>query len=86
MSNKYLLVTLYSLLKASLLFNCHTFFRSPENILAQTYEHWKLLLVDDGSTDGSTAIALKYAEQYPDQIRYLQHPNQPEFGIRKLRY
>jgi hypothetical protein len=29
MSNKYLLVTRYSLLKASLLFNCHTFFRSP---------------------------------------------------------
>jgi hypothetical protein len=29
MSNKYLLVTYYLLLKAFLLFNCHTFFRSP---------------------------------------------------------
>lgn len=45
------------------------------SVFAQTYDNWELLLVDDGSTDNSTAIALKYAEKYPEKVRYLEHPN-----------
>ncbi len=45
------------------------------SVFAQTYENWELLLVDDGSTDNSTAIAQKYAEKYPEKVRYLEHPN-----------
>ena len=52
-----------------------------ESILAQTYSYWELLLVDDGSTDSSTAIALKYAEQYPDKICYLEHENHQNKGM-----
>jgi glycosyltransferase involved in cell wall biosynthesis len=44
-----------------------------ESVLAQTYQNWDLLLVDDGSTDDSTKIALRYAEQYPAKVRYLEH-------------
>jgi glycosyltransferase involved in cell wall biosynthesis len=44
-----------------------------ESVLSQTYSNWELLLVDDGSTDGSTQIALRYADQYPKQVRYLEH-------------
>ena len=44
-----------------------------ESVFAQTYENWELLLVDDGSTDGSTDIARHYAEQYPVKVRYLEH-------------
>jgi glycosyltransferase involved in cell wall biosynthesis len=44
-----------------------------ESVIAQTYENWELLLVDDGSTDDSTAIAQRYAERYPRKIRYLEH-------------
>lgn len=51
-----------------------------ESVIAQTYPHWELLLIDDGSQDRSTAIAQKYADQYPEQIIYLQHPNHENRG------
>src|SRR5919199_4729628 len=46
-----------------------------ESVFAQTYDRWELLLVDDGSTDDSTRIALQYAAQFPDKVRYLEHPD-----------
>ena len=33
-----------------------------ESVLSQTYENWELILVDDGSSDNSLAIANMYAE------------------------
>ena len=51
------------------------------SVLAQTYDHWELLLVDDGSSDRSTAIAQHYAEQYPGKIRYLEHEGHQNRGM-----
>jgi glycosyltransferase involved in cell wall biosynthesis len=52
-----------------------------ESVFAQTYDNWELLLVDDGSTDDSTQIALNYAEQYPGKVRYLEHPGHQNLGM-----
>jgi glycosyltransferase involved in cell wall biosynthesis/SAM-dependent methyltransferase len=56
-----------------------------DSVLAQTYGRWELLLVDDGSSDGSTAIARRYASQRPEQIRYLEHPGHRNHGMSAAR-
>jgi glycosyltransferase involved in cell wall biosynthesis len=52
-----------------------------ESVLSQSYPHWELLLVDDGSSDGSTALAQRYAASYPKRIRYLEHPGHANRGM-----
>jgi glycosyltransferase involved in cell wall biosynthesis len=58
---------------------------SIESVLAQTYDDWELLLVDDGSTDDSRSIALRYAEAHPDKIRYLAHDGRQNKGASAAR-
>jgi glycosyltransferase involved in cell wall biosynthesis len=55
-------------------FNAEPFIAETiESVLAQDYRDFELLLVDDGSTDGSTSIAKDYARKHPGVIRYLEH-------------
>lgn len=51
-----------------------------ESVFAQSYEHWELILVDDGSTDNSTGIARQYARQHPGRVRYLEHDRHKNRG------
>lgn len=52
-----------------------------ESVLAQTYSNWELLLVDDGSSDGSASIAATYCTQHPNRIRYLTHEGGANRGM-----
>lgn len=52
-----------------------------ESAFAQTYDRWELLLVDDGSKDRSSAIARRYAERNPEQVRYLEHAGKENRGM-----
>jgi glycosyltransferase involved in cell wall biosynthesis len=58
----------------TIFFNAERFIdEALKSAFAQTYDRWELLLVDDGSTDRSSAIARRYAERHPEQVRYLEH-------------
>lgn len=47
--------------------------RAVESVLAQQYTNWELLLIDDGSADGSAAIIAAFADQ-DDRIHGLYQP------------
>lgn len=52
-----------------------------ESVLAQTHSDWQLLLVDDGSSDGSTGIARDYAARHAERIRYMDHEAHANRGM-----
>ena len=52
-----------------------------DSVLAQTHPQIELLLVDDGSHDGSAGIASGYASSRPDQVRLLRHPGGANLGM-----
>lgn len=45
-----------------------------ESVIKQTYLDWEMIVVDDGSKDGSAAIVRRYAEK-ESRITLLQQPN-----------
>lgn len=62
-------------------FNAERFLgEAIESVVDQDYRDFELFLVDDGSTDGSAAIARDYQSRHPDRIRLLQHPGHENHG------
>jgi glycosyltransferase involved in cell wall biosynthesis len=50
-----------------------------ESVLGQSYSEWELLLVDDGSHDGSTEVAQQFAKTHK-RIRYFEHAGHVNLG------
>ncbi|MEM9387252.1 MAG: glycosyltransferase [Pseudomonadota bacterium] len=54
-----------------------------QSVLEQDYREWELLIVDDGSTDDSVALALAAAE-HDERIRVLSQENRGPSAARNL--
>ena len=48
--------------------------KTIESVLAQTYNKWEMLIIDDGSTDNSAKIIQEYCKN-DSRIKLIQQPN-----------
>ena len=60
----------------------NTIARTIESILYQTDERYKIIIVNDGSTDATEQICQRYAERYPQKIGYAYQTNRGLGGAR----
>ncbi len=44
-----------------------------DSLVTQNFDHYEVIVVDNGSTDRSLAICRKYAELHPHRIRLIEH-------------
>ncbi|HEY4335888.1 MAG TPA: glycosyltransferase family A protein [Puia sp.] len=58
--------------------------QAMESVLASTYEHFELLVVDDRSKDSTVAIAEKYAASDPRVKVFINEVNQGDYPNRNM--
>jgi glycosyltransferase involved in cell wall biosynthesis len=51
------------------------------SVVAQRFTDWELLLVDDGSRDGSTALARELAARDPGRMTCIEHDGHRNLGL-----
>ncbi len=56
--------------------------RAIESILNQTEDHYKIIIVNDGSTDSTELICQRYVKRYPEKISYFYQKNKGLGGAR----
>lgn len=56
--------------------------QAVESVMAQTYPHWELIIIDDASRDGTRELIRAYAQQEP-RIRVLE--NEKNCGVSETR-
>ena len=49
--------------------------RALDSVIAQTFEDWEIVLVDDGSTDGTASLADTYRKRLGERMVCLRQPN-----------
>jgi glycosyltransferase involved in cell wall biosynthesis len=61
------------------------FEEAVRSVLAQTYPHWELVLVNDGATGPCARLARDFAEGRPDRIRYVETDGSGSAGLSAAR-
>lgn len=46
-----------------------------DSVIAQTFEDWRILLIDDGSTDDTASVIAPYLAQLGTKIKYIRQEN-----------
>ena len=63
--------------KVTVYIPCHNYGRflkqAIDSVIAQSYESWELVILDDGSSDSTSKIIKNYLELHPAKIRTLCH-------------
>lgn len=60
----------------------HLLVKAIGSVLAQTYEQWQLIIIDDGSADDTRAQVRPFCEAYPTKIEYHYQPNRGQAAAR----
>lgn len=55
--------------------------RAVESVFETGYPGIEVAIVDDGSTDGTAAVAERLCRARPEHCRYLHHPQRANFGV-----
>lgn len=58
--------------------------RAVKSVMLQTYPHWELIIIDDGSTDATPSIADNLAGNMPGKIHVVHQPNAGVSAVRRL--
>jgi glycosyltransferase involved in cell wall biosynthesis len=58
---------------------------SINSVIHQNMSNWELVIIDDGSTDGSLNICQQFKNQHPEKIIIIQHENGVNKGVSETR-
>ena len=52
------------------------------SVINQVYESWELIIINEGSSDNSSEIAIEYEKKFPNKIKFID--NKYPIGLQKL--